>query len=682
MRGSSRLDALEAARGLRLGVLGVLGVLAVFGLGCQASESGLGLQSKEPWPEVQIGPESVADLDAHPAIDTDVLVVQEDGRILVFGLEGSVWTRQLTLQVNATSARWSSDGAQIFGGGRDGVLRAWDRSGQLLWENGPEPRRGAILDLDVRGDLVAALFQNRAAGLWVGSSGESAAAPWDVGEYLADDCAMALSPDATKVAVAGHRGRVNVWNIDGSLDRTAIRHENLTYLAKVGFLADGRVFVRDWYGKLQLETGKAEEPRLLLSDGVQGFRPGGALALTDGTLLASDGEHRLWRWDFGADPEAGAEPLAEGVQILDVTKSGALWSLELEHNGVYEELKGLRLADAISRTAEQALTDATRSRARPELWLASRNPVHRLVARPDGEWLVAAEEHLLKARPDEGRLRRTAWPESFTPHDLATTPDGRWLASSGAYAVFLWQTDRPEPVLKRGGDLVSTVKFTRDRQYFVSHHGDRIEIWRLPSATSADAGFQALAYEVYGQTFDLSPDDKTLAAFTWDGRVQLFDLGGDPLTRPWGEESENLHRVAWSPESSTFPEGVIAASRDELGDLLLYRPDGTLLSDLDDRFQHITWIAFDDEGRRMAVADDRGIELFDVGESGAQPVGLLPAPQSVQVGFLEDRLWSLGSQGHVLIWNLELHLVQQVIFRDGMLILERGKVSGPGPMAR
>lgn len=635
------------------------------------------------WPEVQWGPSSPTFVDAHPTEETEVLVTQDDGRVVLFGLVDSTWRRRRTIHANVAKARWSLDGAAIIGACRDGRLRAWNRDAEALWATDPDSAHdGPVLDLDLHGERIATIGYDGTVRQWL-LDGRPTAAPFQVAGAMAFG-ALAYSRDGRRLATGDQDGHVAVWTPDGEKVRVAI-HEGARrdLITRVGFLPDGRVAASSYTGRVGLESGFPERPVLLLERG-----QGGTLRVRkDGSILATDEERRLWRWDFAAKSGEGGV-IAEDLEVVALTAGGALWRLELDDQRFFNQPIRLRIVRPFSPPGESRGHEVP-----PPLELSPRNAVRRLVLLPGDAWLAAPESASTMTRGTwNGGPAEPALEAGGSIYDLAASPDGRWIAGGGdSPAGFrLWHRDREEPVFSygsAGGAVLLTVKFTADGRYLAAHNDTWIRVFRLTGAKLEDLdrsgspeplepiGEPFQSEGEFGQSFDFSPDGETIAALTWDGRVQLFERTGKPRAEPFDEHGGGLVRIAFSPRGD-----LIAAAR-ETESVVLYEPDGAVVDHLE-RPGSLRWLAFDAAGERLAIATDGLIEIRRVEPSGSRVEGLIPAPRSEQIGFHRDLLWSLGDQGHVLVWNRRGELVRQMhVWDSSVLVLEAGgEIAGFGSL--
>ena len=226
---------------------------------------------------------------------------------------------------------------------------------------------------------------------------------------------------------------------------------------------------------------------------------------------------------------------------------------------------------------------------------------------------------------------------------LDVSPDGRLLASASHRVVppfthstlSLWEVSSGQELTRFSGHTqwVTTVAFTPDGRFLASGSGDgTVRLWNVNSGKEMRRlqghrkGVSSIAF---------SRDGRLLAAWSWDETVRLWDLTTGNRVRSIKVVFPSI--VAFSPDGRL----VISKTRGDIE--LLDVGTWSEVRRLVLRDGHLSSIAFDRNGRQVAVGDGDGLRLLDM-VNGRERWRLVDQTilQQGQIAFSPD--------GKLLVW--------------------------------
>lgn len=482
----------------------------------------------------------------------------EDGTVKLWTLDGAPINTliadgaDLPLNDSAVrSVRFNAKG-QLATAGRDGMIRLWDGTGQLL-------------------------------GKWAGHTNEITA--------------LAFSPSAVsasqQLASVALDGKVKLWNLEKD---KAIRTLTLTppgesdELWSVAFSPDGqwiaagghqdRVYVwrRDGVHVATLE-GHTDRIRAVA------FSP-------DNTTLISTAEDdtvRRWRWPNpglialkmhqDAVFVAATSPDGERIALAGVEGTVSLWDKHGRYLNILDGLDSPIYALDLANNDTLAIAAAN---GRVGLWRSQQtNPV------------------FFTAHGDEAAIR-----------SLAFSPDGQWFATaSDDGTAKIWPTAgpfrRPLVVLEGHKGPLYSVSFSADGHQLVTTGDDgSVRLWSAQGQEIRQ--FLGSGADVYNAHF--SPDGSRIVSVGEEtiGRIWRVDDGAEVAILQ-GHHEAAIWEVAFSPDGQR-----IATASDD-GTVGLWRSDGQLLISLQGHRDEVNSIRFSPDGTRLisASTDTTGL-IWDV----------------------------------------------------------------------
>ena len=191
-------------------------------------------------------------------------------------------------------------------------------------------------------------------------------------------------------------------------------------------------------------------------------------------------------------------------------------------------------------------------------------PITALAFSPDGSRLLVSGYHEVTSwNPGDGTLKNRTRGLAERTHDLAFSPDGKWLATAGGDpgqygSVRLWSVasdgalalarEFPETI-----DCVFAVAFSPDSTRLASAGADRaIRVWEV--ATGRDL----MTIEDHADwIFDVawSPDGKRLATASRDKTCKVFDTEKKESLATFPGHNDVVYCVSFAPDGKSVVSG-------------------------------------------------------------------------------------------------------------------------------
>ena len=472
-----------------------------------------------------------------PAAATAQIRLSPDGGTLAVGDNANLelWDvahRQLLVELpgklqEVMSVVFSPDGSEVFAGGGNGTVLAWDtETGKP--QPAPRPKAGEVhgLALSPDGKTLATGTTDGVIRLWDAATGKPAGLPLRGHSGSVTD--LTFIGDGSYLLSSGHDGTVRYWTTSdaGSLS-TTIRDKGWWIAPGAAFLSPTEVISMNWQGLVLIQdpvTGKIEK-QFQAGEGVW------SSGVYDNTLAFNagrSGEDAIRLWNLGS-PKATPE-------VLWSTKDGT-WSLAVSPTGNF-------LAASENRDGPIRLWDLRTGEPAGSL-MGHSGPSLSLAFTPDGKLLASASKDGTARIWDVSSGAEAGDPlklggDTSVPLAVAFSPDGRTLAVG-------WSVGTTQIVDVATGRAIGAPL-----------HG-------------SESGVLALAF---------NPDGRTLAAGMNNGTTTLWDVASrKQLGAPIGSGSFVLS-VAFSPDGKMLAVGAQGGVLKIWNSILWSRETAPLMSNL------------------------------------------------------------------------------------------------------
>ena len=259
-------------------------------------------------------------------------------------------------------------------------------------------------------------------------------------------------------------------------------------------------------------------------------------------------------------------------------------------------------------------------------------PVRAVAVSPDGKVVAAGrgnQVHLFDGKKGDF-LKTLADPElklaDGTPakaahvslvESMATSPDGKTLATGSFGEVTLWDIEKGEPRQRIGGfaDRVTALAFSADGKDLAACGGAPTEDGEVKVFDPATG---KLLFEVknghsdtvFGAAF--SPDGKLLATCAADKFVKVWEVPSGKQTRSFEGHTQHVLGVGWTPDGKR----LASASADNGVKLWDYEK-GEKVRDIAGHQKQVTGLAFVGKTDQfLTCSGDASVRLWNAGNGG------------------------------------------------------------------
>lgn len=597
-----------------------------------------------------------------------LISVGQDKSVRFWNLEQFTGQAEYFHSQAIVSVAYSSDGAYIVTGDRQGIINLWTSDG-ALYKTLSTRHRGAVSQINFSpgGQYLASTGQDGQVFLWTRSDNFSKVLEL---EYEKNGAAtkVIFSPNGKYLASADLQGRVNLWSLNHQ--STANSGPRLTLVQTFQYLnsTNSAIYTMDFSvdssllafagssGIIQVQNLKEDSVRLL-SD-----HDGAIYQVTFdpyGTTLASASEDytvKLWnprnqsgeelihtlRGSQGPLYRLAFEPRgntlaaggADGAIYLWLTDRGTLVETLEGHNDPISSLDFSQKPTMDYRTVLASSSDDGDIR----LWnvessvqtLAHNNAVLDVAFRPDGRVLASGGINTIRIWRKDGTLRSYVnFGQTDNVNTLAYSPDGKILAAGGSRGQLkLWQPDintrQPTQALDAHPILYSDelekqgvldLSFSPDGRWLVSGGADKtLKFWRVDDgqlnrylSLESPNAITGVAFSRDGSLLATSATAKDKVSNNGITVWEISEASSSGIIKPKMKfQTTQGHEGSVLTVAINPTDSEIIASGGEDGKINLWNASGQLIKTLNENSDAITKLAFSDDGLFLASSSSDG----------------------------------------------------------------------------
>lgn len=503
---------------------------------------------------------------------------------------------------------------------------------------------------------------------------------------------LAFSPDGLSLAVGVYPGGVQVWNAADGGERFSVQGSALE------FSPDGCVLATMPWGvedERRLYLYNAADGRLLKAwDGERAsFSPGGVLAIEnrgavrlvdvekDQVLRAFNGKSAA----FSADGHLLALLDGDQIKVYEAASGQLLQTLE----GSFETVSSLQFApDGRSLASVGNGPANTLTAPQVMIWqlpdgkpsvVDIRDPLQLSYAPNEGTVLIWTAGSIHVVDPHTAARVATLAEYGTNVDGVAFSPDGETLAANSGnphLTTRVWgiESGQLEKVMEdpnNPGYGEAKVSFSPDGQFLWAQGS----LWRVKDGerlTRLESVLGKEAPPYVPGSLSFSPDGMTLAIGYLEGRLQLWDLGAEKLSRELEGFQGEVLDLAFSPDGGTlaavfgYPDFAIQLWSVARGERLfsikghewryefsqvVFSPDG----------QSLATVSKDEDGTDMGMR----VELWRAADG--ERLTQLDMAGVTRVAFSKDGD-TLATGGHdhtVRLWRVEDGALLKILYGHG-----------------
>ena len=518
------------------------------------------------------------------------------------------------------SARFSSDGQHIITASDSGIVKVWNKDGQLVHSLKGHQERVNTAEFSPDEKYI------------VTASWDSTAKIWDKeGHFLhtlrGHDGAISsakFSPDGQHIITASWDGTAKLWNKEGKLLNSLNGHGDRVWNAR--FSPDGKYIVTaSWDG-----TAKVWDKEGQLLHTLNGHQKGvySARFSTDGKQVVTASWDRTAKvWD------------KEG-QLLHTLKG---------HNDMVRSAEFSSDGESVLTASNDSTAKIWRDQGREIINLEGhQNVVRSARFSPDGKYIVtASEDGTAKVWNKNGKLLQSLKGHQSQVWSARFSPDGeRIVTASEDGTAKVWNKNRQTlQSLEGHEDVVWSARFSPDGERIVTASRDgTVKVWNKKGQTL--------------QSLEEHEDRVWSARFSQNGE-RIVTTSDDRTAKVWNKEGQLLHTLkghqsgvyrAWFSQDGKH---IVTTSWDKT--VRVWDREGILILTLRGHKSVVRSARFSQDGKHIVTAsDDRTAKVWN---KEGQLLHTLTGHQSgvTNVEFSPDgmRILTTSKDGTARVWNKE-----------------------------
>ena len=541
-----------------------------------------------------------------------------------------------------TSISFSPDSQSIATVGKDGKLRLWNLSGQIIKEI--QAHDGKIsgansVTFSPDGKRIATSGEDQKVKFFDAVSGELSKT---LSEKESGIKSASFSPDGKKIATSGYYGIARIWDLSGKQLPITLKGykesdkiNNITFSPDNKTIAtagdDGTVRLWDLSGKQLFQIIPHKGKRVFSVR----FSP-------DGKLLATAGEDntpRIWNLSgqeqrklkghdkivtfvsFSPDGKRLATTSEDGTaRVWDAASGNEIYKFKGHERTVLTasfspDGKYLATAGKDGKTRIWNLSDQQKNQTTQ--FKGHQSDVNTQSISPDGTrmasgdnngfvrlWDLSTNKQIGKEFKADNRGRVLS---------ITFSPDSKFLISGGEDGISkIWDLSGQlirQLKEKQGNSFISSLSFSSDGKYIaITGANQTPKIWswdgeKIAKKIATLEGHQGLVYQV-----SFHPKQKLIATAAWDGTIGLWKWSDNQVKKIkiWPGHQGKIRSLSFSSD------GKYLATGDDNSELKVWNLSGQEKLKLFSYQREIQAVAFSSDGKYIATGGKDGtVKLWD-----------------------------------------------------------------------
>lgn len=178
---------------------------------------------------------------------------------------------------------------------------------------------------------------------------------------------------------------------------------------------------------------------------------------------------------------------------------------------------------------------------------------------PDRQYFTSSDnggELRIWEKAKDWQLSNILFTFNDTIREAAWSPDGRWIANTAAYTVYIWDVETGELVhnLKGHKELVGHIEWSPESNHLASTSDDKtIIIWDIEAGSKR----MTLYHNTYVSSAAWSPDGTMIASGDSDGFIHLWDPKTGKELLAFDGHASSVTDLDWTKDSKLLASGSL-----------------------------------------------------------------------------------------------------------------------------